>query len=375
MRVSSLHTLSLSIAFIMLCGVSVFSQQDSMILIDSLVIYYDSDQFELSSSHDSLLTQYFKDQATSELEFHIDSYADQDGDDGYNRRLSNRRKDAIVDWLRDRQVDDDRIFRRGHGEQYAQINEEVDKVQDRRSEIKVFQRTAYKLFQGAVIIDNLEPVEGLAITVIDNGIIRRIEVDSGRHFSIPIPISREVELQIEAKNHFPVVRTLRLATHAKVSNVKLPMVKMDIGAKVSLHVQFVGNKSIVLHRFKPALNILASVLKKSDEICIELAGHIHRPGAVIQDQTNENFGLSIARSIEIHDYLVGEGINPDRLLARGYGNSRMKHPNPTSDAGASANRRVEAIVMACDSTRSIANDHVDDLEYYNNIGKNAVLRW
>ena len=107
--------LSVSIALCILYGVSVCAQQDSMILIDKLVIYYDSDQYELSSSHDSLLTQFFEEQATVELEFHIDSYTDSDGNNDYNISLSDRRKNAIVSWLKDHQIDDNRILRQGHG--------------------------------------------------------------------------------------------------------------------------------------------------------------------------------------------------------------------------------------------------------------------
>ena len=366
--------LSVSIALCILYGVSVCAQQDSMILIDKLVIYYDSDQYELSSSHDSLLTQFFEEQATVELEFHIDSYTDVDGNDEYNKQLSDNRKDAIVDWLRNHQVDDQRIFRQGHGEQYASTEEELGKAQDRKSEIKVYQRTAYKLFEGVVELDHIETLEGLEVTVYDSGIIRRIAIDSGRNFSIPIPLTREVELQFEAKNHFPVVRTLRLSPRAKVSDVKLPMVKMELGATASLHVQFVGDKSIVLDRFKRSLAVLGSVLRKSEDICVELAGHINHPGEIIRDRSYHSYGLSIARSIEIHNYLVEEGIGADRLLARGYGNSQMKYANPTAESAKSANRRVEAIVMSCDSTRLLSNDHVDNLESYNRIKKNAILR-
>jgi outer membrane protein OmpA-like peptidoglycan-associated protein len=352
----------------------VLSQQDSLILIDNLVIYYDSDQYELSSTHDSLLMSFFEYQNTSELEFYIDSYTDSDGNNDYNINLSDRRKNAIVSWLKDHQIDDSRIRRKGHGEQFALSKEESTKIQDRRSEIKVFQRTPFKLFQGTIGTDDPETVTGLEINVFDSGIRRTITIDSGARFSVAVPLKREVELIFEAKNHFPEVRTLRLSARAKVDDVKVPMVDMKEGNKVALHVQFVGDKSIVLDRFKSSLTTLASALRKSDEICIELAGHIHQPGAVIDDPNIRSYGLSIARSIEIHNYLVDEGIDADRLLARGYSNRFMINPNPSNEAGASANRRVEAIVMSCDSTRLISNDDVENLESYKLVITNQIVR-
>jgi len=354
--------------------ISALTQQDSLILIDELVLFYDSDKYALTSSHDSLLIAFFQYQNTSELEFHIDSYTDGDGDNDYNSGLSDRRKNAIVGWLKDHQIDDARILRNGHGEEFAEAHEESQKVKDRRSEIKVFQRTRFKLFQGVVDIDDPAQLRGLEIDVFDSGIRRRITIDSGARFSVPVPIKREVELRFEAKNFFPELRTLRLSPHAKVDNVKLPMVEMKLGVKVALDVQFVGGKSIVLERFRTSLTTLASVLKKSDDICIELAGHIHQPGAVIEDPNNWSYGLSIARSIEIHNYLVDEGIDSDRLLARGYSNRFMINPNPNNEAGASANRRVEAVVMSCDSTRLISNDYVENLKGYKLVSPNQIVR-
>ena len=338
-----------------------------MILIDQIDIYYDSDQFDLTVGHDSLLTEFFDYQNTSELEFHIDSYTDVDGDEIYNKQLSDQRTASIVSWLSDHMVDEERILTEGHGEQYARDAEDVSKAKDRRSEIKVFQRTPYKLFQGRVDGGGDAPLVGLEISVYDNGIRRRITVDSGSSFSVPVPLSREVELQFEAENYFPEVKILRLSPRANVSNIILPMVKMAPGAKATLHVQFVGGKSIVLDRYKNRLFTLSSILRKSPDICLELAGHINEPGTEIVERSERSFGLSIARSIEIHDFLVEHGIDRDRLLARGYGNSKMTYPNATSERAMSANRRVEAIVMSCDSTRIIPNDFVKNLSAFRQV--------
>ena len=116
----------------------VLSQQDSLILIDNLVIYYDSDQYELSYTHDSLLMSFFEYQNTRELEFHIDSYTDSDGNNDYNINLSDRRKDAIANWLKNHQIDDSRIRRKGHGEQFAISKEESTKTDLIRSPVRLF---------------------------------------------------------------------------------------------------------------------------------------------------------------------------------------------------------------------------------------------
>ena len=338
------------------------SVEDSLILIDRIDLFYDVDEYRLSVRNESLLKSFFEYQNTDELEFHIDSYTDADGSIAYNEGLSIRRSEAILDWLLNQGVSQDRIWQKGHGEFYSNDTESAnDKSRQRRSELRVYQKTPFKVFKGVIKSDNADELEGLEISVNDNGIKRRVIIDQGIEFSVSIPIHRQVKLQFEAKDHFPVVRTLRLSPRAKVDNVIIPIVRMKANAVVNLDVQFFGGRSIIIPSYMASLGTLASVMSKSTKICLELAGHINQPGDIIDDRMHRSYGLSIARAIVIHDYLTESGIDKNRLLARGYSNSQMKYPNATSEEQASANRRVEARVISCDSTRIIPNDFFKDI--------------
>jgi OmpA-OmpF porin, OOP family len=58
--------------------------------------------------------------------------------------------------------------------------------------------------------------------------------------------------------------------------------------------------------------------------------------------------LSQARADAVAKYLVGKGISPERLRARGYGPQQPVDKNETA-AGREANRRVEFKVLAPDA--------------------------
>jgi len=346
-------------------------QPDSLILIDSFSIYYASDAYEIEEAYEQELSSFFNFQNTRELEFHIDAYTDTDGDEEYNIALSNRRSEAIVNWLKYFGVGDRQIIRVSHGEQYASIVASAsveDKNKDRRSEIRVFQKAAYKLFKGQVMFSDEDDKVGLEITIDDSGIKRKVRIDTGSRFLIPIPINRNVELQFKAKDYFPIIKTLKLSPTSRVGNVKQPITKMKRGAVALLHLQFVPGRSSILPEYRNTIPVLFSALQKSPHICLELAGHIHFPGDIIKNKESESFGLSIARSIVVHNQLLRLGISKNRLLARGYGNSRMKFPSPMNNYEKSANRRVEAIVMSCDSTRLLKNHFVDHLRGYDYSG-------
>jgi len=88
------------------------------------------------------------------------------------------------------------------------------------------------------------------------------------------------------------------------------------------------------------LNEAVALLKLHQEITrIEVAGHTCDLGAA-----SYNDGLSERRARAVHDYLVDNGIDPDRLSVVGYGEDRPKVPN-TSERNREQNRRVELVVI------------------------------
>ncbi len=73
---------------------------------------------------------------------------------------------------------------------------------------------------------------------------------------------------------------------------------------------------------------------------IEIAGHTDSVGSEMY-----NLRLSEARANAVRDYLIQHGISPDRLIAKGYGESRPIAPNTTRE-GRAKNRRVEFTVIS-----------------------------
>jgi outer membrane protein OmpA-like peptidoglycan-associated protein len=83
------------------------------------------------------------------------------------------------------------------------------------------------------------------------------------------------------------------------------------------------------------LNEVANALKENATIEILVEGHTDSTGS---DQTNMR--LSQARAESVREYLLGQGIDPGRLKARGFGKDVPIDTN-NSAAGRERNRRVE----------------------------------
>ena len=77
------------------------------------------------------------------------------------------------------------------------------------------------------------------------------------------------------------------------------------------------------------------MLLKYPKLQIEIAGHTDNVGLQAV-----NMKLSLSRAEEVKRYLVSKGVNPNRITAEGFGDSRPVADNAT-EQGRQKNRRVE----------------------------------
>ena len=112
--------------------------------------------------------------------------------------------------------------------------------------------------------------------------------------------------------------------------------KIEINEKV----YFETNKAVIKSASFELLNEVASVLQKYPQITkVEVQGHTDSRGS-----DTYNLELSERRAASVKAYLVSQGISPDRLDSRGYGETR---PVDTAEnkAAWSKNRRVDFIII------------------------------
>lgn len=91
----------------------------------------------------------------------------------------------------------------------------------------------------------------------------------------------------------------------------------------------------------PLLEKARDLLKKRQEIAVEVAGHTDGVG-----QDGDNLKLSLARAQAVAAWLAQNGVAAARLEAKGYGETQPVADN-NSDAGRAVNRRVELVKKGC----------------------------
>ena len=110
-------------------------------------------------------------------------------------------------------------------------------------------------------------------------------------------------------------------------------------AIVLQNIQFEFNSSALTGDSQSGIEILSTFLKRNPELRVELAGHTDDVG-----NANYNLKLSSDRAEVVRQALIANGIEENRLTAKGYGATKPLWPND-SDEHRALNRRTEMIII------------------------------
>ncbi|MGC9341442.1 MAG: OmpA family protein [Bacteroidales bacterium] len=105
------------------------------------------------------------------------------------------------------------------------------------------------------------------------------------------------------------------------------------------NVEFEFGKSSLTKSSYSELEELTEYMKLKESLVVEIAGHTDDIG-----DEESNIKLSEARAATVRNYLIAQGISPERIVAKGYGESQPIAPNAT-DEGRQRNRRTEVRII------------------------------
>ena len=104
-------------------------------------------------------------------------------------------------------------------------------------------------------------------------------------------------------------------------------------------VNYETGKAVLKPESFPALDELVALLVRKDDERIEIGGHTDNVGKPAKNQL-----LSMDRAKSVMAYVISKGIDPNRLVAKGYGQTVPIASNKTA-AGKAQNRRTEVKIL------------------------------
>jgi OmpA-OmpF porin, OOP family len=120
----------------------------------------------------------------------------------------------------------------------------------------------------------------------------------------------------------------------KYEHIVVTQEKIELRQKIF----FESNKAVILPRSYSLLAEIASVLQARKTMQVRIEGHTDSRGG-----RTLNMRLSQARADSVRQHLVGLGVGPERMEARGYGPEQPIETNRTA-SGRERNRRVEFVI-------------------------------
>ncbi len=260
-----------------------FSIFFSAIAQESIIVYFDFDQDKLNIKESTKLDEWMLNYSNSRIT-NINGYCDWKGSNQYNDILSFKRIQTVFDYLTKNKIAiDEAYIQKAFGENFSQ-----DKNQALNRKVEIF------------YINRLQD---------EVKVIREITP------------STSVELKKET-----LAEKLKVATKGDLIVLK--------------HINFYNNSAKILPKSKAILQELLMVMLDNPKLKIEIQGHI------CCQPSNRMDHISTDRARAIHDYLVTNDINRNRLSYKGFGVTRPIHSIPENGPQQEEeNRRVEIKII------------------------------
>jgi OOP family OmpA-OmpF porin len=162
-------------------------------------------------------------------------------------------------------------------------------------------------------------------------------------YAAPRPFTFENQTQPVNFSQSELAVVVDVITSTQMQNSMVTVSALDMAAalastgKIDLYgVYFDTDKTAVKPESKATLDEIGTLMKSDTSLKLELSGHTDNTGS-----KDHNMTLSQGRADAVVKALTTQyGIDPKRLVAKGYGDTRPVAPN-TNEAGKAKNRRVE----------------------------------
>ncbi len=198
---------------------------------------------------------------------------------------------------------------------------------------KVFNKKTGKPMSADISYQDLSTGKELGTAISDPG--------TGE-YQITLPAGKKYGFFASKKNFFSVSDNLDLTTLKEYTEIEkdLYLSPIDKGETIRLNnIFFEVNKAEIKEESYPELDRLVKIMKENPQMKIEIAGHTDDTGS-----DEYNLRLSQKRADAVAEYLKEKSIASDRVLAKGYGETRPVKPN-TSEENRAYNRRVEFKIL------------------------------
>lgn len=155
--------------------------------------------------------------------------------------------------------------------------------------------------------------------------VAELYTDVNGFFYTEVPLNKQITFTGAKLNYLNSSKTISTSNiefgneDARTINLELELEKIYLDKEINLeNIYYDYDKWDIKEEAKPTLDKLVQLLQDNPQINIQLSSHTDCRG---EDQYNET--LSQKRAQSAVEYLISKGIKPERLVAKGYGESLL----------------------------------------------------
>ncbi len=173
--------------------------------------------------------------------------------------------------------------------------------------------------------------------------VSKIQTDEEGKYLVTLPVGKDYAFNVNRKGYLFYSDNFSLRQHQPDSSYEknIPLQPLEVNAMIVLNnVFFDVNKFELKPESQVELDKIVQLLKDNPTVKIEIGGHTDNAG-----KPADNLLLSNNRAKAVINYLGSNGVSSQRLIAKGYGETKPAADNKTEE-GRAKNRRTEMKVIS-----------------------------
>ncbi|MEP2026899.1 MAG: OmpA family protein [Reichenbachiella sp.] len=161
------------------------------------------------------------------------------------------------------------------------------------------------------------------------------------HKSFELDFYIKIPDQFDQETNYTTLYRGENTSKPKYDKLEMMGSKFRSGEKAILNnIYFDLESTSLKNESLPTLKKIQAVMEDNPNLIVEIGGHTCNIG------THEiNMQISEARAESVKSYLTSQGVAPNRLIAKGYGEAQPLASNDDEENGRSLNRRIELRVL------------------------------
>ena len=173
--------------------------------------------------------------------------------------------------------------------------------------------------------------------------VSKVQTDENGNYLITLPVGKDYAFNVNRKGYLFYSDNFFLSQRSPDSTYEknIALQPIEVNASIVLHNIFFETKKFDLDpKSQAELDKVIQLLNDNSTLKIEISGHTDNVG-----KPADNITLSNNRARSVVSYLISKGIAAQRLVAKGYGETKPVADNKTED-GRAMNRRTELKVIS-----------------------------